>query len=841
VGVTPPDAPTHRGVLRVRELWLDRALLGEDEVRRRVARWWRPGASLRRLGDGVLLSLPSPVRVDCRTVGASPLLQGSSAPAPIRTGGWVWRGGAWVGGPLESLPAEDPSSWLDDALPAEVVATRPLGEPPPVTVAAAPVTLDLRRRLGLGDALYGLGSALPAAPPGVTEGLRSMFAGLLGGAARAGNALAGSSPLARSWLNRLQSMAEGLGLESLLAGAVGAHNARYLQELLSHLEGGDWMEALRRGIPLGGDGPSTGDLAWLSSLKGLQFSFGGGGGAGSSVGATPDVYERLRALYQRAFDALDAQGLRREAAYVLAELLGKVIEAVDYLERHGEYALAAELAESKKLDPGLVVTLWIRAGDEERAVALAVVREAFAVAVEQLERRGEHEVADGLRLRWAWREQRAGRTVAAVDVAWTVEAARPLVREWLARAVGAGGPGGARALARSLALRPEARETDLAALAAVLRDDTPAARAALAAALGDDPWSRRVLRATARALVLDAVGDPALDPTPARDAARRCQDGALDADLPPLPSRPPVGWPEARVHHAATAADTGLTPTFDAVPLARGRWLVAVGEAGAWVVDAQGRRLTTFAATCHRVVTTPDGSRQLLLGRRGDRWRVHLLAWPEGRVTRWIDLVADAFCAECDGSVWFVGRGGEVDALDLHAAGARSLWHVDGLGQVRALDWEPGHLRWVTSPRPNELERFHYALPSLQLRERKSTLHAAKGSVVATSAGFVVGADGALEMVVGTTSSRLETPAVRHVAGGGTRAAAVTRSAAELYEPDGLGFKPRAVVELTGAGAGWSRFVRPEDDVPCWIAGDDRGRLRVVDLRSGSLRLDLRV
>jgi hypothetical protein len=858
-----PATPTHRGVVRTRELWFDRALLGDDEARRRVLARWRPGSTLRRLGPGWWLTLPAPARLDTRASEATALLTTgaatSSAPGVPRPGVWLFHGGEWVGGAADQLPVEDPSAWLDDALPATLATTVPLGDPPPVQIAAAPLALDLRSRLGfsaatttaLQQALAGL-PAMPL-PTGLTDGLRSLLAGFLGGAARAGNALAGSSPIARSWLTRLDAFAQALGLDAALHRAVGAHNARYLQDLLSRLEGGDWLEAVMRGIPLGGAAGGAAGLAWLSALQGLRWSGAGGGGGGGSVGAGPDFYERLRALYRKAFEALDAQGLVKEAAYVRGELLGEVLEAVDYLEQKREYRLAAELAESKQLDPGLVVTLWIRAGDEERAVALAIVREAFAVAVEQLERRGETERAEGLRLVWAHREFRAGRVVAAVDVAWKVEAARPLARGWLGAAVDAGGVGGARVLARSLVLRPEARASDLHALAALLEHDGVPARRALAEALStDDDLSRKALRATARALLRDHRADP----TPrtsdaARAAATRCGDGALAADLPPLaPGRTPA-WPGGRVHHPVTAGDTGLVPTFDAAALPRDRWLVACGEAGAWIVDGEGRREATLAAPTHAIVTSRDGGRLLLLGRRGDRWRAHRLTLPDRRLERWVDLQADAVCAESDGSVWFVAQGDRVLALDALAPGLRSLWSVERLSRVGplggegapvlAMDHAPGVLRILVPAAGGEVERFQYALPTLALRERAAWPRPARATAWATGeVGFVAAGGGHLE-AVGTATSRLQRDGVRGVATTERWVAATTPDAAELYQPDGLGFQPRAVVEATGATATWTRFTTTPDGEPRWVVGDDRGRVRVVDLADGGLRLDLRI
>src|SRR5690606_27242115 len=100
--------------------------------------------------------------------------------------------------------------------------------------------------------------------------------------------------------------------------------------------------------------------------------------------------------------------------FVLAELLMANEEAVSFLERHGRFGLAAELAEARKLAPGLVVRQWLLAGDRERAVRLAIRHGAFADAIARLER-DHRALALQLRALWADRLATAGDFVGAVD------------------------------------------------------------------------------------------------------------------------------------------------------------------------------------------------------------------------------------------------------------------------------------------------------------------------------------------------------------------------------------------------------------------------------------------
>ena len=84
---------------------------------------------------------------------------------------------------------------------------------------------------------------------------------------------------------------------------------------------------------------------------------------------------------------------------------------------------AAELAESRNLDPSYAVRLWWRAGDRDRALGVAVARGAFASALVRL---GNEDTNAAVELRRAWITERrgAGDHLGAVSAAWPVEALR---------------------------------------------------------------------------------------------------------------------------------------------------------------------------------------------------------------------------------------------------------------------------------------------------------------------------------------------------------------------------------------------------------------------------------
>ena len=127
-----------------------------------------------------------------------------------------------------------------------------------------------------------------------------------------------------------------------------------------------------------------------------------------------------------------------------------------FLERHGRYRLAAEMAEARDLPPGLVVRQWFLAGDRERALRIARRTGAFADAVTRLERSRQPEQARELRRLWAHGLAEAGDYAAAVDAALAARRRAPPRPRLDGPAPSSRGelPAG-RMLARKVALAPE--------------------------------------------------------------------------------------------------------------------------------------------------------------------------------------------------------------------------------------------------------------------------------------------------------------------------------------------------------------------------------------------------
>ncbi|WP_394824023.1 bpX6 domain-containing protein [Pendulispora albinea] len=260
--------------------------------------------------------------------------------------------------------------------------------------------------------------------------------------------------VARAWIGHA---AAGLLVWARLAPLVGRRHARYLADMLEMFDTNDLESALRHAIPLSNElkaqlerlPPALGAMSPRKELALVPEET-----RATTALQLGNVYDVLRAKYRRAFEQLEARGEIEKAAFVLAELLVANEEAVSFLERHGRWKIAAEIAEARGLPPGLVIRQWFLAGEHARALRIARRTGAFADAVLRLEasHRGH---AAALRVMWADALASAGSYAAAVDAVWPVEHARHVAAAWIDRAIDVGGIQGAKMLVRKARLQPD--------------------------------------------------------------------------------------------------------------------------------------------------------------------------------------------------------------------------------------------------------------------------------------------------------------------------------------------------------------------------------------------------
>ena len=420
------------------------------------------------------------------------------------------------------------------------------------------------------------------------------------------------------WLDRLVASAD-------LTRMLGERHARYFSDLLTKFDSGDLMDALRHAIPLAKPGeseeplrPSYDQPSPRADLNPTRRSTGG-----RQYVLRDDLYERLEKKYRRAHEQLLAEGRIEEAAFVLAELLGEEKAAVDLLEKHHFYQKAAELAELKELAPGLIVRLYLLAGDEARAIRIAKRASAFHDAILRLEV-SDPEAARDLRIEWARVLAASGDYFGAVTAIWPLEDQREAATPLFERAIDAGGPAGARMMAMALSSIPNTFEWLGERIQRMLEEDAPETaleRRTFAEGLTAGPRTtpvRRFARPVLRALYRDATANAFVaNRSLVRNLTEAVADPIFQADLPPFPN--PRTGPEMRYNLrpqdiTIPSSLSGTVAIESAVQLPSGHLLVALGEAGALLVDRQGERLAHFEHVTTDLVLSDHGTRALAVG-----------------------------------------------------------------------------------------------------------------------------------------------------------------------------------------------------------------------------------
>ncbi|MGV9267248.1 bpX6 domain-containing protein [Kitasatospora sp. NPDC003701] len=481
---------------------------------------------------------------------------------------------------------------------------------------------------------------------------------------------------------------------------VRGRHARYLRELTRAFEQRRWEDALRDALRLSGDDGAT-EQGWLS--LGLPRRFAGalrptpttGGPGAVSPMSGSAVQQHLAGLYRQAADALEREGRIDEAAYVLADLLDTPAEAVALLDRHGRTAQAAELAEGRDLAADLVVRLWWRAGERERAIRTAHRRAAFADAVERL---GADDPPAGRELRAAWVEhcRAGGDRLGAVEAAWPDETLRPTVAADLRDAVALGGPARGRALAHLLALG--AGEATRALARAVLEDDGDGSdsgeggrarttgRSALATALAELPGAdpagdRELATAAVRAVVRDGgFGDAGrlhkrTEQALFEQLVKRA-DPLAAADLP-RPRRA-TGPTAGGGGDLAFLDRPGTLPVLDAARLESGLLLVACGQAGVRLLGPDGRVRARWDVPADELVLADHGGTALLVARYGQVREISRLDLGTRTVRHWSTLRVRGLVPSFDGRQLLTVDEDGIAVLDTLAARPTVVWRELG-------------------------------------------------------------------------------------------------------------------------------------------------------------------
>jgi hypothetical protein len=624
--------------------------------------------------------------------------------------------------------------------------------------------------------------------------------------------------------------------------AVSRHHAAYLRRLKEMFESGDFETALHYAVPLAvpaAAGPMRLPLRPLTPRRDLRIRpevsqpwF--------SSGISPEVYGDLRRLYREAFQRLEAQERIEEAASLLAEVLHAHEEAVGFLERHGRFLLAAEMAEARHLPPGLVVRQWLLAGNRERALRIARRSGDFAGAVTRLERSRQPEHAHELRRLWAQGLAGMGDYAAAVDALWPLESDRHRALVWMDRAIEQGGAPAGRMLARKAALELEPFEKIRDSALALLeswRAEGAAARLAFADTLRRGPRTpatQSLARVAVRSLTRDSGRLGArLKPAALRQLVTFSGDTALKTDSPalPLPPREPWSSNTAIWRIEIAARDGGTRPVHDAVFLPNGLTAVALGEAGVRLMSRDGRAVAELDPPAHRLVVSDHGDRAVALAKRGEVWRANRIDFVSRTAEDWCDARLETFASGFDGSLWFVTDPNGLMAVETDADGFDGSWATPLPGPVVTIARSATHCSLLVASKEPEI--WTYELPSLTLRGREAV--PARGPLGSRCLGL--SPEGLLLEPPAALLPAGSRPSPPAAAGDWIAYPVHTRGDViriHLFHRPSRGVRAEVVLERSTRVA---LHLTPQT----LTLADDRGRVLVLDLEYGQIRRDLRL
>ncbi|GAA5161770.1 bpX6 domain-containing protein [Viridibacterium curvum] len=769
--------PVLQGRQPVAAIWFPGGLFGITERKLRILDSWRVGARLYAFADGDLLRYASSEEMDTEGMKGWPLRNDdgvlcSAVLEPVETAHLPLADVRLVvGGNIVSLKFSegkvvDPGEWLhvgDYALidtydcratlpPPEMEVPQGMPDVREVLGPAVPSSSPEREgflramqaRGAAGDkgsssgmAGGGRGGLVSSVLTGLLFGGLAAVLGALGIGGRGGNAQQGSGALKQhAWgdevaprqtqrpSQRWRSWLAKLAMTTRLSGLLGRQHAAYLQRMIEMFESGKLDEALRHAIPLGGDTDSLGQAFGTPQAR-SDLSLSQHLRQAPSVNYGESVDDYLRKLYRQSFQKLDREGRIEEAVFILAELLQSRQEALDYLEKHGRFKQAADLALAWDRPSDVIVRLSCLAGDWRRAIAVARRDGSFANAVLMLEKKYP-DPARQLRLAWGETLAAQGRWLEAVDAVWSVDEAREMARQWLLAAEASGGFLAARALVKRAALLPDTLDTYAEYLMA-LRDEPERSeeRAALAEALIAIPAKGRTA-GLARVIVNAVLEDQAmetgrLDKKALQRLLDLSGDRVLQSDLPN------ASLPVAKLKPLASltrcgewqAPQAGLRAILDAVPLEAGRYLLALGEAGVVVVGKDGESICRFPVPAEHFVIAGSGQVALALVRRSEVWRVTRLDLSLRSVSDLGVIQCDHHARRFDGSNWSVVQGKSLRVLDTTRSLQSVLWQVNDLpGPVHALFSDGNIEQLLIRGADGACEWWRYTLPERRLAGR---------------------------------------------------------------------------------------------------------------------------
>ncbi len=177
--------------------------------------------------------------------------------------------------------------------------------------------------------------------------------------------------------------------------ALGKYDRR-VAELKRLFEQGRVEEALKKSLALGEQQPPDSEVHADSPISGpgirerLEIQATRGESSHFLAALPEGAREELEALYRQQVELSKAKGGFEHAAFILAELLDDAEAAVKVFSDAEQFAVAARLAQGRRLTPTLFIPLWYRAGEHQRALRLAERHDAYQLLLEATDETDEH-------------------------------------------------------------------------------------------------------------------------------------------------------------------------------------------------------------------------------------------------------------------------------------------------------------------------------------------------------------------------------------------------------------------------------------------------------------------
>ena len=321
----------------------------------------------------------------------------------------------------------------------------------------------------------------------------------------------------------------------------------------------------------------------------------------------------------------------------------------------------------------------------------------------------------------------------------------------------------------------------------------------------------------------------------------------------------------------------GIGPVHDAALLPNGRLAVALGEAGVRLLARDGRVVAHFSQPAHRLVISDNGDRALALASRGTVWRIARIDFLTRRAESWCEATLNTWATSFDGSTWVAAAGNEVLVIDAIAERFQALWRWKDVGTgVAAITRKEHHGAFLVRTLPADAfgqavtmnpekepvsvawEVWLVDLASNTLRSRiRNTPPAPEGFYIPerglSSAGSIA------DCIISEKAAPGEGTFLFIIVIDGAPCDLALE--AEEYEPLGFCHSDVWCVALFRTPAGIHCFViHRRKRIVCariilsgslhattrlagehLLLADDRGRILVLDLRSGRILRDLRV